>query len=144
MSEYYENLVIKKLALMAELNDPIDPQLYNTYDVKRGLRYSDGRGVLVGLTQVGDVIGYDVVDGKKVAVPGKLLYRGYDVEALIHDADSHDEFGFEQPEINRFIKLFNSRAECLVKDYVSWKDIQQTMAEETGIWIPMPKGFDAE
>lgn len=96
MSEYYENLVIKKLALMAELNDPINPQLYNTYDVKRGLRYADGRGVLVGLTQVGDVIGYDIVDGKKVAVPGKLLYRGYDVEALIHDADSHDEFGFEQ------------------------------------------------
>jgi len=54
----------------------------------------------------------------------------------------HDEFGFEQPEINRFIKLFNSRAECLVKEYVSWKDIQQTMAEETGILIPMPDGFD--
>ncbi len=96
MSDYFENLLVQKLALMAELNDPINPELYNTYDVKRGLRYSDGRGVLVGLTQIGDVIGYDVVDGKKMAVPGKLLYRGYDVEDLIKDADSHDEFGFEQ------------------------------------------------
>ncbi len=56
----------------------------------------------------------------------------------------HDAFGFDEKELNEFINLFNSRAESLVKDYVSWKDIQQTMAEETGIFIPMPDGFDAE
>ena len=56
----------------------------------------------------------------------------------------HDEFDFDEPEINRFIKLFNSRAECLVKEYVSWKEIQQTMAEETGIFVPMPEGFDMD
>ena len=56
----------------------------------------------------------------------------------------HDAYDFDEKEINEFIKLFNSRAESLVKDYVSWKDIQQTMAEETGIFIPMPDGFDAE
>ena len=70
--------------------------MYQKFDVKRGLRYSDGRGVLVGLTQIGDVIGYDVIDGKKVAVPGKLIYRGYDVEDLVRDTVSRDEFGFEQ------------------------------------------------
>ncbi|MBO5137637.1 MAG: citrate/2-methylcitrate synthase [Spirochaetaceae bacterium] len=96
MADYFENLVVQKLALIAELNDPINPELYQTYDVKRGLRYVDGRGVLVGLTQIGDVIGYEVKDGQKIAVPGKLLYRGYDVEDLIKDTDSHDEFGFEQ------------------------------------------------
>lgn len=53
----------------------------------------------------------------------------------------HDAYGFDEKELNEFINLFNSRAESLVKDYVSWKDIQQTMAEETGIWIPMPDGF---
>lgn len=56
----------------------------------------------------------------------------------------HDAYDFDEKEINEFIKLFNSRAESLVKNYVSWKDIQQTMAEETGIFIPMPDGFDAE
>lgn len=56
----------------------------------------------------------------------------------------HDAYDFDEKEINEFIKLFNSRAESLVKNYVSWKDIQQTMAEETGIFIPMPDGFDME
>lgn len=56
----------------------------------------------------------------------------------------HDAYDFDEKEINEFINLFNSRAESLVKNYVSWKDIQQTMAEETGIFIPMPDGFDAE
>lgn len=56
----------------------------------------------------------------------------------------HDAYDFDEKEINEFIKLFNSRADSLVKNYVSWKDIQQTMAEETGIFIPMPDGFDMD
>lgn len=96
MADCFENLIVQKLSLLVELNDPIDPDLYQKFDVKRGLRYADGRGVLVGLTQIGDVIGYDVIDGKKVAVPGKLIYRGYDVEDLVRDTVSRDEFGFEQ------------------------------------------------
>jgi len=56
----------------------------------------------------------------------------------------HDAYGFEEKELNEFINLFNKRAECLVDKWVSWKDIQQTMAEETGIFIPMPDGFDME
>lgn len=96
MSDYFESSFLKKLSLVAQNNDPIDSELYQKYDVKRGLRYTDGRGVLVGLTRVGDVVGYDVVDGQKVAVPGKLIYRGYDIEDIISDAESHDQFGFEQ------------------------------------------------
>ena len=96
MEDKFENLMVQKLSLKVELNDQINPNLYQEYDVKRGLRYSDGRGVLVGLTQVGDVVGYEVRDGKKIAVPGKLIYRGYDIEDLIRDTVSHDEFGFEQ------------------------------------------------
>lgn len=56
----------------------------------------------------------------------------------------HDAYGFEEKELNEFINLFNKRAECLVDKWVSWKDIQQTMAEETGIYIPMPDGFDMD
>lgn len=96
MEEKFEKLMVQKLSLKVELNDQINPNLYQEYDVKRGLRYSDGRGVLVGLTQVGDVVGYEVRDGKKIAVSGKLIYRGYDIEDLIRDTVSHDEFGFEQ------------------------------------------------
>ncbi len=96
MSDYFESSFLKKLTLVAQNNDPIDSELYQKYDVKRGLRYADGRGVLVGLTRVGDVVGYDVVDGQKIAVPGKLIYRGYDIEDIINDVESHDQFGFEQ------------------------------------------------
>ncbi|MDR2897926.1 MAG: citrate/2-methylcitrate synthase [Spirochaetaceae bacterium] len=88
--------VILKLAQIAEINDPIDPQLYQQYDVKRGLRDSDGKGVLVGLTKVGNVHGYEMIDGKPKAVPGKLIYRGYDIEDIIKDAEQNDQFAFEQ------------------------------------------------
>ncbi|MDE6351269.1 MAG: citrate synthase, partial [Treponemataceae bacterium] len=91
-----ENELLKRLADIALDNDPIPTELYATYDVKRGLRNANGTGVLVGLTRIGDVVGYTIEDGKKVAVPGKLLYRGYDVADLIQDAESHDQFGYEQ------------------------------------------------
>ena len=91
-----ENELLKRLADIALDNDPIPTELYATYDVKRGLRNANGTGVLVGLTRIGDVVGYTIEDGKKVAVPGKLLYRGYDVANLIQDAESHDQFGYEQ------------------------------------------------
>ena len=93
-NRYPSNL--EGLAVLAEKNDYIDPELYTKYDVKRGLRDADGKGVLVGLTRIGNVYGYDVVDGKPVAVPGKLIYRGYDVEDIIHDIEKSDQFGFEQ------------------------------------------------
>ncbi|MGP1588110.1 MAG: citrate/2-methylcitrate synthase [Treponemataceae bacterium] len=96
MTDLLEQNFLNSLSSLAEKNDPIDQDLYQKYDVRRGLRYPDGRGVLVGLTRVGEVKGYEVVDGKKIAVPGKLYYRGYDIENLIADAESNDQFGFEQ------------------------------------------------
>ena len=80
---------VKKLSALAEFNDPINPDLYAKYDVKRGLRNANGTGVLVGLTKVGDVVGYSIGEnGEKVPIPGKLLYRGYDVVDLIKDAEN--------------------------------------------------------
>lgn len=87
---------LQKLSFLAEQNDPIDQGLYQKYDVKRGLRYVDGRGVLVGLTRVGDVVGYEMVNGKKTPIPGKLIYRGYNIEDLISDAEKQNEFAYEQ------------------------------------------------
>ena len=91
-----ELAILKKLEKLAVHNDPINPNLYQQYDVKRGLRNANGTGVLVGLTRIGDVVGYEIQDGKKIAVPGKLIYRGYNVEDIIKDAEKNKQFGFEQ------------------------------------------------
>lgn len=91
-----ENFFIGRLSELAQCNDHIKAELYEKYDVKRGLRNANGTGVLVGLTSIGDVVGYDVVDGKKIAIPGKLVYRGYDVTDLVKDAEANGQFGFEQ------------------------------------------------
>jgi len=77
-------------------NDYIDSELYTKFSVKRGLRNEDGTGVLVGLTRIGDVHGYEVRDGKKAAVPGKLFYRGIDVEEIAAEAASQNRFCFEE------------------------------------------------
>nr|WP_318712056.1 citrate/2-methylcitrate synthase [uncultured Treponema sp.] len=89
--------IIKRLSDIAMSNDPIDQSLYEKYDVKRGLRHADGRGVLVGLTSIGDAIGYEIdKDDKKVAVPGRLIYRGYNVEDIVHDVEKSHQYGYEQ------------------------------------------------
>ncbi|MCR5494337.1 MAG: citrate/2-methylcitrate synthase [Treponema sp.] len=88
---------IGKLSELAERNDPINPDLYTKFDVKRGLRNANGTGVLVGLTRIGDVVGYDIgTSGEKIPVPGKLLYRGYDVVDIVRDAETNDDFCYEQ------------------------------------------------
>ena len=88
--------ILKRLEKLAVHNDPINPDLYKTYDVKRGLRNANGTGVLVGLTRIGDVVGYEMKDGQKIAIPGRLVYRGYNVEDLIADAEKNKQFGYEQ------------------------------------------------
>ena len=77
-------------------NDYIDASLYPKYNVKRGLRNEDGTGVLVGLTRVGEVRGYMIEEGEKVAVDGKLFYRGIDVESICAAAEKEDRFCFEE------------------------------------------------
>ena len=91
-----EKVFLKKMEKLAVLNDPIDHDLYSKFDVKRGLRNANGTGVLVGLTRIGDVVGYEIQDGKKIAVPGRLIYRGYNVEDLVADTQKNNQFGYEQ------------------------------------------------
>ena len=93
----FQERIVKKISSRAVLNDPINPDLYEKYDVKRGLRNANGTGVLVGLTRIGDVVGYEIgSNGEKIPVPGRLLYRGYDIVDLIKDAESHDDYCYEQ------------------------------------------------
>lgn len=96
MAAKKDEQIIKKLEKLAVHNDPINPELYQKYDVKRGLRNANGTGVLVGLTRIGDVVGYEIQDGQKIAVPGRLIYRGYNIENLVKDAEKNHQFGFEQ------------------------------------------------
>ena len=75
---------------------PIDPSLYTKYDVKRGLRDLNGKGVLAGLTHIGNVVASKTVDGVSVPCEGKLYYRGYDVEDLVAGFVADDRLGFEE------------------------------------------------
>lgn len=73
----------------------IDLNLYQEYDVKRGLRDSTGKGVLTGLTEISDVSGYNIVEGVKEPADGKLYYQGYDVKKLVGKG-LEKRFAFEE------------------------------------------------
>ena len=77
------------------LSRQIDPSLYSTYGVKRGLREANGRGVLTGLTEISDVNGHRDVDGKSVPIEGELYYQGYKITDLVEGFRNH-RFNFEE------------------------------------------------
>ncbi len=74
----------------------MDRELFDRYNVKRGLRNADSSGVLVGLTHIGDVQGYDMVDGKPVPKEGELYYRGYEIKDLCHGFQHCGRHGFDE------------------------------------------------
>ena len=74
----------------------IDNDLFEKYDVKRGLRNKDGTGVLVGLTNIGDVVGYKKENDTVIPIPGKLMYRGIDIEDLITGFQKEKRHGFDE------------------------------------------------
>ena len=74
----------------------IDSDQYKNHAIKRGLRNDDGTGVMAGVTRVGSVQGYYMQDGGRVPLPGKLYYRGIDVEDIIAEHTAMGTFGFEE------------------------------------------------
>lgn len=97
--------ISEKLLREAEKNTYIDPALYDKYSVKRGLRNANGTGVLVGITNVAAVEGYEIKDGQKIAVDGELFYRGISVGEMIENFQKENRFGFEE---TIFLLLFGS------------------------------------
>ena len=87
---------IMELGALAKKNNNILPSLYNKYEVKRGLRNSNGTGVLVGLTEIGDVHGYIMDENETVPVNGRLRYRGIDVDEISKGFIKDGRFGFEE------------------------------------------------
>ena len=77
------------------ISGKLDVNLYQEYDVKRGLRESNGKGVLTGLTEISDVNGFHIVDGRKVPVDGELFFQGYNIKDLINDFRDR-RFNFEE------------------------------------------------
>ena len=87
---------IVHLAGMAQQADIIDTELFAKYDVKRGLRDLNGKGVLAGLTNISDVRAKEIIDGVEVPSHGRLFYRGYDVKDLVTGFTKDNRFGFEE------------------------------------------------
>jgi len=90
------NKLISGLEPLVRKSFQFDDGLFEKYDVKRGLRNSDGSGVLVGLTNVGEVVGYKKEGDKVVAVPGRLLYRGIDIEDIVAGFQKEKRHGFDE------------------------------------------------
>ena len=95
---------ILHLSSLSEQAGTISPDLYTKYDVKRGLRDLNGKGVLAGLTNISDVRATKIVDGKAVPAHGQLFYRGYNVEDLVKGFHNDDRFGFDEVT---YLLLFN-------------------------------------
>ena len=84
-------------------NSTIEPNLYEKYHVKRGLRNSDGTGVVAGITKICNVHGYIMNEGEREPIPGQLIYRGYNINDLVANVEAEDRFGFEE---TTFLLLF--------------------------------------
>ena len=87
---------IGRLAQLCRGNCQIDPELYGKYEVKRGLRDINGKGVLTGLTEISEIRSYTIVDNDMVPCEGKLFYRGYDIEDIVRGMIHNQRFGFEE------------------------------------------------
>ena len=138
---------IVRLAEMSREAGVIDTELFTKYDVKRGLRDLNGKGVLAGLTNISDVRATKIVDGKSVPAEGRLFYRGYEVKDLIDGFSRDNRFGFEEvtylllfdklpntQELEDFEKLlifYRSLPTSFVRDIIMQapsKDMMNTLA----------------
>jgi citrate synthase len=88
--------MIEELSVLAEHSNKIEPEFYTKFNVKKGLRNSDGSGVLVGLTEIGEVHGYIIDEGEKKPDEGRLIYRGINVNDIVQGFQQDGRFGFEE------------------------------------------------
>jgi len=109
----------------------IDQRLYSKYDVKRGLREPSGKGVLTGLTEISDVVGFEEKDGERFPIDGRLYFQGYDVKKLC--AGFRDErHGFEE---TAFLLLFGD---------LPTSDQLNKFMEILGTLRPLPENFNRD
>lgn len=99
-----ENKLLKKYSHRITNNNIIAKEDYKRYNIKHGLRNEDGTGVLVGITHIADVVGYEVIDGKREPKEGELYYRGINIDDIIKGVQEDNRFGFEEVT---YLLLFN-------------------------------------
>ncbi|MCR5061287.1 MAG: citrate/2-methylcitrate synthase [Saccharofermentans sp.] len=128
MSDLKDNL-ISKLTENAAVKSHINPELYTKYNVKRGLRNNDGTGVLVGLTEVGEVMSYIVDDADRIPIEGKLFYQGYEVSDIVDNAWKNGRYGFEEVAFLLMTGELPTESEL--------NDFKKLLAESR----PLPAGF---
>ena len=87
---------IEELAAKCQVNSKVEPALYSVYDVKRGLRDINGVGVVAGLTQISEILSYEIVDGEKRPMDGILRYRGIHINDICKGFVEGKRFGFEE------------------------------------------------
>ena len=114
------------------LENGIFPSSRTDSDVMRGLRYPNGTGVIAGVTSIGDVDGYDLVDGEKLPREGRLFYRGISIEDLIQSCIKENRFGFEETV---YLLLFGQ-----LPTASQLKDFQYLMAR----WSQLPSYFSED
>lgn len=114
-------LAIQQLARKCEENNAIDRDLYEKYEVKRGLRDLNGKGVLAGLTNISDVCAKKIVDGEEVPCAGNLYYRGYNIKDLVKGFLDAKHSGFEE---TAYLLLFGE-----LPNATELKDFQQMLAQ---------------
>ncbi|ADY55064.1 Citrate synthase [Syntrophobotulus glycolicus DSM 8271] len=124
----FEEKLLDNLCNIAQKRNYIKQDLYSKYDVKRGLRDQDGRGVLVGLTEIGDVHSYILDENEMVPVPGRLRYRGYDVNDLVRGFMTDKRFGFE--EITYLLLFGGLPTKGELEEFVSLLANYQRLPEE--------------
>lgn len=89
--------LIYKLSDQMKNCTKIDAELFRKMDVKRGLRNDDGTGVLVGLTNIGNVVGYErTAEGELAPIDGRLYFRGYEIADIVNAVLEEKRFGFEE------------------------------------------------
>lgn len=119
---FFENSPkIQELARKCEENNAIDKELYTKYEVKRGLRDLNGKGVLAGLTNISDVCAKKVVNGEEVPCAGSLYYRGYNIKDIVKGFLDAKHFGFEE---TAYLLLFGE-----LPNAEELKDFQVMLAE---------------
>lgn len=127
--EQYKGTMLNDLSKLVEKKGIITPELYRKYEVKRGLRDLDGKGVLVGLTEIGEVHSYILDEGEMVPVPGRLIYRGIDIKDIVHGFMTDDRFGFEE---TAYLLLFGN-----LPDQNAQKDFEQLLS----VYQRLPEDF---
>jgi len=109
-----------ELSIKAVKSSLINPELFSKYNVKRGLRDLDGKGVLVGLTEIGEVHSYIMDENEMIPVPGLLNYRGIDIRNIVDGFIEDDRHGFEE---TCYLLLFGN-----LPDKNSLKEFRQLLA----------------